>query len=242
MNTNVSIFSVQIDNISAGEALHRAGDWLHSHEARMIITPNPEILLEARRNPQYAAALNKADLSIPDGYGLQLVRAVNHTVPGVDFATDVLQLASNKRMNVMCVVRKDGRSSLQQVVDSVRHLAPHATVSGVAVNKNEWQDEAVLKAIEEYAPQIVLVGLGFPQQELWLAQYLHRLPSVSIGIAVGGTFDFWTGVAKRAPRVLRTLRLEWLWRVIQQPTRIGRILKAVVIFPIMYFIFNKKKS
>lgn len=228
------IFGVKIDDISAGEALHTAGDWLHSHDPKIVVTPNPEILLEARTNEAYKKALNAADMSLPDGFGLKLVRAVDNTVPGVEFATELLDLANLKKMTVMCVIRKDGRSSLQQVVDSVRAKAPNAVVSGVAVPKEQWDDAAITEAIQEFAPQIVFVGLGFPEQEQWLAQFVPQMPSVRIAVGVGGTFDFWTGAAKRAPQMMRSVGLEWLWRLIQQPSRIGRILRAVVVFPITY--------
>lgn len=240
-NAEKRIFGVRIDDISAGEALHTAGDWLHSHDAKVVVTPNPEILLEARSNTAYAEALNSADLALPDGYGMKLVGAVEHTVPGADFSAELLDLANVKKMNVMCIVRKGGLSSLQSVVNALREKAPDALVSGIALEKSQWnkQGEQVVAAINEFAPDIVFVGLGFPEQELWLAEFVPQLPSVRLAVGVGGTFDFWTGQSKRAPQFMRSMGLEWLWRVLRQPSRIVRILRAVVVFPVRY-IFSKQ--
>lgn len=84
-----------------------------------------------------------------------------------------------------------------------------------------------------FPPAILFVALGAPKQEKWIAENLKKMPDVKLAVGVGGAFDFISGRVKRAPKFMRTLGMEWLWRLIIQPWRIERIFKAVVVFPLL---------
>ena len=90
-----------------------------------------------------------------------------------------------------------------------------------------------MEKIREEAPDILLIALGHGKQEKWIAAHLPELPSVKVAMGVGGAFDFIAGRVLRAPRILRRLGLEWLWRLILQPSRLPRIWRAVIKFPIL---------
>jgi N-acetylglucosaminyldiphosphoundecaprenol N-acetyl-beta-D-mannosaminyltransferase len=92
--------------------------------------------------------------------------------------------------------------------------------------------QALIKS-QIFEPTIILNGSGAPQQEFWIAENLDRIPSVKIAVGVGGTFDFISGMKKRAPKFLRSFGLEWFWRLLKQPNRIVRIFRAVILFPIL---------
>lgn len=233
MNT-IRILGVTVHNVSAAAVAEFFGTALAQRAQATVYTPNPEILLHAHRNPSYAQVLNTAALALPDGRGLRIVRGLQHTVTGANAAHTLLQLANAQHKTVTCIVRADGRSTAQQVHTAVQQLAPQATVHVVLVAKNAWQDTSLVAAINSQQPHILLVGLGFPQQEYWIHQHLQGIPSARIAMAVGGTFDFWTGTAKRAPQWMQGIGLEWLWRLLQQPRRIKRIFNAVVVFPLTY--------
>jgi N-acetylglucosaminyldiphosphoundecaprenol N-acetyl-beta-D-mannosaminyltransferase len=78
----------------------------------------------------------------------------------------------------------------------------------------------------------VLVGLGAPKQERWIARHADAFPSARILIGVGGAFDMWAGRFRRAPRALHAIGLEWAWRLALEPSRLPRIVNAVVVFPL----------
>ncbi|USN52839.1 MAG: WecB/TagA/CpsF family glycosyltransferase [Candidatus Nomurabacteria bacterium] len=84
-------------------------------------------------------------------------------------------------------------------------------------------EEASMR-LSQFDPQIVLVAFGHPKQELWIEQHKTDYPSLKAIMGVGGTFDYWSGAVKRAPRWMRQVGLEWLWRVFIEPKRIKRIL------------------
>lgn len=229
------ILGVDIDSLTMSEALERAEEWLDGDTSRMIVTPNPEILLAARRDKNYAAILNSADLSLPDGRGLQFFGDFAERITGVDFSTELLRVASAKSKRVLCVVREDGRSTAAQVRAAIADRFDGVAVAAISVRLDNWDTDVIVDQVLAAEPTVILVGLGFPHQEKWLAHHLDHIPSARIGIGVGGTFDFWTGKARRAPRLFRALGLEWLYRVACEPRRLGRIWRAVVIFPLVAF-------
>lgn len=231
-----TIFNIPINDLSREQVFQRVDDALHSNRAEWIVTLNPEILLHAHRHSEYAAVLKKATIRIPDGVGIRLVSRVSSVVPGVDIAQYVLQRAEQGRLRVVCVVRADGRSSVDAVLEAVQHRAPHAVVRGVALPLDQRHNVGLVKTISEFQPEIILVGLGFPYQEQWLSLHLSSIRSAVIGIGVGGTFDYWTGVAQRAPQWMQRIGIEWLWRLICEPRRIGRIFNAVAVFPFLAII------
>ncbi|MFZ1720550.1 MAG: WecB/TagA/CpsF family glycosyltransferase, partial [Candidatus Moraniibacteriota bacterium] len=83
--------------------------------------------------------------------------------------------------------------------------------------------------------QLLFSNFRAPHQEFFIAKFKDKVSELRIGIGVGGAFDFLTGKRKRAPKWLRAIGLEWLWRVIQQPSRIRRIWNAVIVFPVRVF-------
>lgn len=229
----VTILGVEIDNVAMEQAVDRVGEYLDGVKPKVVYTPNPEIVLAAHTDESYKNILNHADLSVPDGRGLRFVSRVRHTVPGTDLAKRLLKLASERALRVACVVRQDGLSTLDAVLDAVQHHAPRAQVRGIALPRQELHNAQAVKMLSEFQPHIVLVGLGFPYQEQWLAEHLQHILSARVGMAVGGAFDFWTGMARRAPTGWRSVGLEWLWRLITEPRRFKRICTAVFVFPIM---------
>lgn len=103
------------------------------------------------------------------------------------------------------------------------------------VGYNEEQNNCI-GHINECQPNILLVALGAPKQEKWIAQNLKKVPSVKLAIGVGGAFDVLSGKISRAPRFMQKIGLEWLWRLMQEPKRLPRIFNAIVKFPLLVLI------
>jgi N-acetylglucosaminyldiphosphoundecaprenol N-acetyl-beta-D-mannosaminyltransferase len=228
------IFGVKIDDIGLKETQDRLDRALQGAARCLVTTPNPEILLQAAADKNYAALLNRADLSLPDGRGLRLVGAVQATTAGADVAQWLLEKAGHERRRILAVVRPDGLSSVSEVAAALARLAPGAQVKAIGLLPSQISSWLPVEAAAAWRPEILLVGLGFPLQEEWLLTRASHLPTLRVGLAVGGTFDYWTGRALRAPAWLRRLGLEWLWRLGVQPRRWRRIFRAVVVFPWRY--------
>ena len=102
-------------------------------------------------------------------------------------------------------------------------------------SNNDKLNEELIQRINKTKPDIIFVAFGSPKQEEWIHESLKRIPSVKLAIGVGGSFDFISGKTKRAPLIFQKLWLEWLWRLILEPRRIGRIYNATVKFSWLIF-------
>ncbi len=245
---------VPLDAITKVEAIHR----LNSRQ--IIFTPNPEILLEARRNPAYLQALKQGTLLLPDGHGLQLVSTllmfprplrwilflpalllylfwkkpfqsrIPEIIHGSDFMNEVIQWSAQHSKSVFFLGGRSGVAEKTAKIFQKRY--PKLMVVGTSACD---PNEEALKKVLHAKPDVLLVAYGAPKQELWIAKYLSEFKHIHTVMAVGGSFDFWSGEIQRAPRILRQLGLEWLWRLIKQPKqRFKRIWNAVVVFPLTY--------
>ncbi len=238
----VNILGVPIDAVRREEALARAERFLEEPRGHFIATPNPEMLVAARRDGGFRRVLCLADLAIPDGYGLLLVSRLlgiplPERVTGTDFLDDIASLAAKKGKTLFLLGGEGGTSRAAADALEKRHpgLKVVGTLSGGQVGRDAagalQLDQGTDDAIRAAAPDILFVALGHGKQEEWITRHLPTLPSVRIAMGVGGAFDFVAGRVRRAPRWLRRLGLEWLWRLAIQPQRIGRIWTAVVVFP-----------
>jgi len=232
--------SVHDISVTAVRDFFRAALQEQTVTQKRVYTPNPEIVLYAHNHPDYAAALNRANLALPDGRGLQLLGGVQNRVTGASAAEDLLLLANQQSLRLCVVVREDGRSTSKQMQQAIFRMAPKVKTTIIGVSKSHWNDESVAVKIRALNPDAIFVALGFPEQELWIDAHLTQIPSARIAMAIGGTVDFWTGVALRAPRWIQRIGLEWLWRLVREPRRIKRIWNAVVIFPLTVLIQRKK--
>jgi N-acetylglucosaminyldiphosphoundecaprenol N-acetyl-beta-D-mannosaminyltransferase len=239
-----SIFGVRLDRISTPQELEdRCQRFLAGDRTRSIFTPNPEILVQARSDPGYAALLNTADLLLPDGIGIVLVQSLRgqrgmRRWPGSDSAQIILDLVARSAGTVMLV---GGRAGVAlKAAARLRGPRPGLTIEtvgegvpfgadGTAISPDD--EVLVERRIQEVQPQVVLVGLGAPKQEQWIARHARSFPSVRIMMTIGGAMDMWAGRLPRAPRILRSLGVEWLWRLVLQPSRLSRVIRATVVFP-----------
>ena len=113
------------------------------------------------------------------------------------------------------------------IVLKMKKRYPNLKIAGFA----EGTPRELLEEVKQSKPDAILVAYGAPAQEKWIAQYHTKIPSLRIGIGVGGTFDFWAGKTKRAPQWAQNIGIEWLWRLLQEPrTRMKRIWKAIFVF------------
>lgn len=215
--TKITLLNVQIDNLTMVEALERAKGFLSSNDFHHIVTPGPEFLLEATAHPRFQRILNNADLALADGMGLHLGtrltgQRLQTRVPGVDFVDGLLKVAEKEEKTVFLFGGQAGTA--EKAAHHILQKFPRLKIVGIESGfRGPWQkihDRRVLEKIHLAKPDILLVALGFPKQELWIDQHRDTLHKVRIAIGVGRTLDYYAGLIKRAPKVMRATGFEWL--------------------------------
>ena len=205
---------------------------------RIIFTPNPEMVMLARRDASFAKILNSADLVVPDGIGIvyasRLTQAkIAKRVAGIDLLTSIFESADN--CNVYFLGAAPGVAEAAAIAMQSQYAGLTAAGSHHGYF-NENDDMGIIDKINQSNADIVLVGLGFPRQEKWIYDNHNKIKAKLI-MGVGGSFDVLSGRLKRAPKLFQKLGLEWLYRLMRQPGRIWRQ-RVLVIF--MLLVVYKK--
>lgn len=241
MKNRVSILGVPVDCVTLTEARDRvlAMSVSGTHH---VMTPNPEMLVEAHHNPAFKTLLQSSDLNIPDGAGLLwAARRAGETLPervtGVDLLSAVTSVVGCP--SVFLLGAAEGVA--EAAADHLRRKNPSLHIAGTyAGSPHENEEQMIVAKINASGASILFVAYGAPQQDMWIRRNFPKMTSVHVAMGIGGAFDFLAGKRTRAPQALRSFGLEWLWRLIQEPTRIGRIFTAVVVFP--YLVLTQSKS
>lgn len=229
-----NILGVAIDTVDLDGALARIAGWLEAGgRLRRVVTVNPEFVVEARRNTEFAAALTGADLATADGVGVVLAgrllgEPVGPRVTGV-VLTEALAAMRHPQARLFLLGAAPGvaAEAAARLVERYPGVVIAGTHAGVP-------DDAALPEIErllaEARPTVLLVAFGHPRQDLWIARHRERLAAHGILVAagVGGTFDYLSGRVPRAPSWIRRAGLEWLYRLVRQPWRWRRQLALPV--------------
>jgi len=239
---NIKVLGVRIDEINLDKTLNFIKETITFNYQAQIATINPEFLVAAYYDQEFKSILNSCALNTCDGFGLMLIAKIFYRkklprTTGVEITEKLLQ-GTNKLFLL---------GSTSKVLEAIIKKFPQAPIVGIEaggmmVFKNgNWQlenNELVLKKINNSGAEILLAAFEYGKQEKWLAQNLKKLPHIKIAIGVGGTFDYLSEKIKRAPAWMRKLGLEWLFRLIKQPQRWPRIIKATIIFP--YLVIKEK--
>lgn len=241
--STIRILDVTIDNLTLTEAIERAENLLTDGGFHHIVTPGPEFLLEATAHERFRRILNRADLSLPDGFGLHLGarltgQRLSQRVPGADFVQALLRLAGRRGWTVFLYGGRPGVAEL--AAQRISWLYPEVRLVGYESGyRGPWQqlhERRVLEKIHRAKPDILLVALGAPKQELWIDRHRRVLHDVKLAIGVGRTLDYLAGTIRRSPEIMRRLGLEWLYtyltagRYYQPNLRRRRVERATIHF------------
>jgi N-acetylglucosaminyldiphosphoundecaprenol N-acetyl-beta-D-mannosaminyltransferase len=218
-----------------GVGLHLLDDyssWLSSRLHRKIpthvVTLNAEMVMQALDNPDLAEIINQADLVVPDGAGITFYMSLYgkecKRCPGIEIAEFMVEQAA-KLENKAPVFFYGGQPGVtEQAAAMWQKRCPKIAIAGTEHGYiTPAQETAFLQTLSDLQPSLILVGLGVPRQEFWIAKHRQICPQ-AIWIGVGGSFDIWAGVKTRAPGWLRDNNLEWLYRLYQEPWRWRRML------------------
>lgn len=214
---------------------------IKNEEKMFVVTANPETLMIGVNNSDFHQVLKDEKVTItPDGIGVvkalsALSIEVNGRITGVDISKHLLKTGNDNHKSVYLYGAKP--EVLEALVSKLGTDCPNLTILGAKDGYNNDGDE-VFKDILEKKPDIVLVALGIPRQELLISKYYDKMEK-GIFVGVGGTFDVLSGTKKRAPQIFIKLNLEWLYRIGKEPKRFGRFYQSNVKF---IKIINKLKQ
>lgn len=226
----INILGVGFDNITMEEAVDTAMSMMAERRAAYVVTPNPEIVMLCKDTPALTEALGTAAMVLPDGvgviYGARILGTpLRARVPGIDFAAQLIERMSMTAHNrVFLFGAKPGVA--EKAGEALTARYPGLVIAGTS--DGYFSDDApIIANINQAKPDLLLVCLGAPKQELWMQKNAAEL-DVGVMAGLGGALDVFAGTVKRAPEGWQRLGLEWLYRLIKEPRRIGRMIKLPV--------------
>ena len=226
MRVKTDVLGVLYDNVTMQEALERGAALLEADAPAYCVTPNAEMAYEALHDEAFRAVLNGASLVLPDGAGVVLGAKILKTplkqkVAGIEFAQNLLPILEETGKRLFLLGSKPGVAEL--AAEKMLQKHPKLCVCGTMDGYFKDDSEAVAR-INAARADVVFVCLGAPKQEYFMQKHAPEL-NVHLMIGLGGTLDGIAGTVRRAPRWMIRLQLEWLYRLIKQPSRLGRMMR-----------------
>ncbi|YCI76908.1 WecB/TagA/CpsF family glycosyltransferase [Bacillus sp. R1-10] len=199
---------------------------LMNQEKTFVVTANPEIVEYANEHQDYKDIIISADYITPDGVGIIMAskwlnQPLQERITGFDLMNELFRVADEKALKVY-LLGAEG-SVIEAAALKVKELYPGLELVGYNHGYIDIKDDTLPKSIAELEPDIILTALGFPRQEKWVSRH-YALFNKGLFMGVGGSFDVLAGKVNRAPVFWQKMRLEWLYRLIQQPSRWKRML------------------
>lgn len=226
----VKLLGFDIDTFDFESSISYVMGLITEKKGGQIVTINPEMIEFALKNPDFADILKNADFIIPDGVGIQVgLKIKGHNIQriaGIEFTKRLMQECTKINLPVSLIGAKPEvlEKASQNLKSEIRNL-------NICYSKDGYfQDSGrILGELAQNAPALVLVALGSPKQEQFIKEARKLLPE-AVMIGVGGSFDVWSGIVRRAPEIYQKLGLEWLYRTAKEPWRLKRIFPTLPRF------------
>ena len=224
------ILGVRFDDLTQQEAAQQGRQLLEEDKFHYVVTPNPEFLLAAEKDPEFRRVLNAADLVLPDGIGVVysakiLGTPLKERVPGIEFAEAMLSALNEMGGRLYLLGAKPGVA--EEAGRRICARYPALVLCGT--HDGYFKDEqAILPEIAAAKPDLLFVCLGAPKQEKWMARWGQHT-GAKLAIGLGGCLDVFAGNVERAPEQWQKLGLEWAYRLKKEPKRIGRMAKLPLV-------------
>lgn len=227
MHSKISVLGILVDSLTMEEAVARCGSFINQGRSHLVATANAEMIMMAQQDKELALILANADLVVPDGAGVvwaarQQGYSMPERVAGFDLTQRLLLLSAEKGYTVFMFGGAPGIADQARI--TAQRLYPKLRIVGVCDGYfSETEESDIIAEIDNARPDILLVALGVPKQEKWIMRHKDTL-NIPLSIGVGGTFDVMAGTVTRAPLWMQRANLEWLYRLISQPSRALRML------------------
>jgi len=230
----INILGIPIDILKFNDALKKINHFIQSSKYHQVATVNPEFIIEAQKNKKFKKVLLNTSLSTVDGHGilfaLWFLKNIKlwPSVTGVDLFWAIAKLAEDKKYKIFLL--GGGPGIAKRTAKRIKIVHPQINIVGTYPGSTK-ETKHIIKMINKAQPNILFVAWGAPKQEVWIYDNSHKFKNPLVAMGVGGTFDFIVGEQIRAPKWMRKLGLEWLYRLIKEPKRYKRIYNAVIKFP-----------
>lgn len=232
MVDRVTLFGISIDRLTMAQAVDRLLTWIDepAYRCRYVVTPNVDHVVKLQDNTDFLAAYNEADMVVVDGKPVLLAsrllgRSLPETVPGSDLAPQLF-LASRRRggLRVFLLGAADGVA--ERAAHAITERWPWVQIAGVysppmGFSAQAEASEIAIEKVNHAEPDVLVIGLGAPKQEIWVHTVAPRL-KVKCALCIGATIDFLAGEKARAPVWMRRMGIEWLHRMLSEPRRLVR--------------------
>ncbi len=228
----VTVLGVRLDKVNREEAAARLERALTHRLPRpvAVFTPNPEMLCRSAADPEVNSLLNSGDLNVADGVGTvwaarRLGTPLPERLPGIELGETALSLVSRYGVGVYLLGGTEQPPVAHMAAEALRARFPGLIVSGAHhgyFDPDGGENDAIVESVNASGAGLLIVCLGSPRQERWIIENRHRLTSVRLAMALGGSVDVWAGCVRRAPSPVRRMGLEWLWRIASDPSRLRR--------------------
>jgi len=236
----ISILNIDIKSITEPELLCKL-------ERGMLVTPNIDHLFHLQKNRKFYEAYQSAEWVICDSriiYFLSKLfpESLPEAIPGSSFLRSFYMHHKNDlecKIFLLGAAEGVGRKAMENINRKAgRKIVIGAHSPSYGFEKNETECNEIVNLINNSGATVLVVGAGGVKQEIWLAQYRHRMPNVKLFMALGATIDFEAGNVRRAPMMIRKIGMEWLYRLMMEPKRMYR--RYLVNDPIFFFHFAKQ--
>ncbi|MEO0529934.1 MAG: WecB/TagA/CpsF family glycosyltransferase [Planctomycetota bacterium] len=237
--SRINLFGMTIDRIDLRTAIDTTLDWALDdspvERCRYVVTPNVDHAVMYQTNEPLRDAYRDASMVVADGAPLiaasrLLGRALPERVAGSDLGPGLIaaanEAAANGRRPMRVFLLGAGPGVADRAVEKINERWPNVETVGtycppLGFEKDDVENERILAAINSVQPDVVLVGLGAPKQELWVSRFHDRLEA-RLALCIGATIDFLAGEKKRSPRWMQRAGLEWAHRLASEPRRLAR--------------------
>lgn len=222
-----NILGVSFHNLTLTEAVDAAIAQIRAGKKGYVVTPNPEIVYAALHDPVFRDVVNRASLVLPDGIGVVyaariLGQPLHGKLPGIDFADALMYRMSQEGMRLFLLGAKPGIAA--RAAENLQKKYPGLVIAGTRDGYFQEDQEAIDAVKAAGGADVMFTCLGAPKQEYFMASHMHELP-VTLSCGLGGSLDVFAGTVQRAPEIFIRLGLEWFYRLLKQPSRIGRMMK-----------------
>ena len=243
-------FDIELSTKTKEDVYDLLETFFDTDRCQHIVTVNAEMLVAAKNDSEFKTVLQKCDLPVVDGSGPVYLskifkgQSVPEWITGSDVLGMLFHLADRDNLKIAFVGGE--QATTDQAAAYVQDEYEYATIKTFGAGadflyhgEGKWRiDESIISELFTFSPDIVAVALGHGKQEYFIRDFVKHIPSVRAAVGIGGALAFFGGTIKRAPKLIRKLGLEWLWRFIQEPWRYKRIFTAVIIFP-FFVIWDK---
>lgn len=236
----INVRGIDFDNVTKEEAVSLILSRLEKGDTTVVFTPNSEIVENCIEDKDFSKIISSAQVILPDGIGVVkaskiLGEPLKEKVPGVEVGEELISKLGDKKVFFLGGKKDSSKSTsvaeaAKKALDAEYCCNIVGTMHGYFDKDGDENDE-VIDMINSSGAEVLYVCLGSPAQEKWIYSNKDKMPHVKLFLALGGSFDVYAGETKRAPKIFIDLGLEWFWRLLREPSRVGRMMKL----PKFYF-------